>query len=406
MKAGKNCKIAVAGLGYVGLSLAVLLAKRHPVTAVDLDPERVDLVARGLSPLRDEDIESALRAGGLRLRATTDAESAYRDADFVVIAVPTSYDDRRGSFDMSAVDTVAEQIHRLNPRAALLIKSTVPVGYTAALRRRLGGANVLFSPEFLRETRALYDCLHPSRIILGGELSDPAQAEAARRFSELLLEGAEDENVPVLLMGSDEAEAVKLFSNAYLAMRVAFFNELDSYAETKGLDTGRIIRGVCLDGRIGGHYNNPSFGYGGYCLPKDTKQLQAAYRDIPEKLITAVVESNRSRKEFIAGQVLRRVRRPEGFGAVGVYRLTMKAGGDNFRQSSILDILDLLVKQGVPVLIYEPLLENVTSFRGCPVIRDLEEFFSRSELILANRAEPALDKVQSKVYTRDLFHLD
>ncbi len=392
-------------MGYVGLSLAVLLARRHEVCAVDVAAERVDKLNRGISPIADREIEAALAAGGLHLTATLDAGRAYRDAEYVIVAVPTNYDERCNHFDTSIVEGVVEEVMRVNPGAVAVIKSTVPVGYTASLRARLGWRNILFSPEFLREGRALYDNLHPSRIIVGADRDDPEMAERAGDFAELLKSGAERADVPVLRMGSTEAEAVKLFANTYLALRVSYFNELDTYAEQKGLDTRSIIDGVCLDPRIGGQYNNPSFGYGGYCLPKDTKQLLANYDDVPQRLIRAVVESNDARKDHIADEIVRRLGSAEG-STVGVYRLTMKANSDNFRQSAIRDVVERLGGRGVRVLIHEPTLGGIREFDGYRVENDFARFAADSDVIIANRWEPALSQVRGKVYTRDLFERD
>ena len=395
---GKSAmKIAVAGIGYVGLSLSVLLSQRHEVWAVDVLPEKVAMLNRKQSPIQDAEIEQYLAERPLHLQATTDAGQAYRDADFVIVATPTNYDDEKNYFDTAYVEEVIRTVRAVNPRALLVIKSTIPVGYTAAMREKYGTDRIFFSPEFLRESRALYDNLHPSRIIVGAPES---RREDARRFAELLREGALEENVPVLLCSSTEAEAVKLFANTYLALRVSFFNELDTYAQSKGLDTAAIINGVCLDPRIGGQYNNPSFGYGGYCLPKDTKQLLANYRDVPQNLIEAVVRSNQTRKEFIAEDVMQRHPR-----TVGVYRLTMKANSDNFRSSAILDVMEALRGKGVRVVIYEPVLRE-SSFCGFERVEDLARFKCGCDVILANRSTEELSDVAQKVYTRDVFHRD
>lgn len=390
-------KIAVAGIGYVGLSLSVLLAQHHEVWAVDVVPGKVEMLNRKQSPIRDAEIEQYLREAPLDLRATTDAEAAYRDADYVIVATPTNYDDEKDFFDTSYVEAVLQLVRKVAPGAVIVIKSTIPVGYTAAMREKYGTDRILFSPEFLRESRALYDNLHPSRIIVGAAESCRTEAE---RFAALLKEGSLEPVVPVLICSSTEAEAVKLFANTYLALRVSFFNELDTYAQSKGLDTAAIINGVCLDPRIGGQYNNPSFGYGGYCLPKDTKQLLANYRDIPQNLMEAVVRSNSTRKDFIAGEILKRAPR-----TVGVYRLTMKSNSDNFRSSAILDVMERLRGKGVEIVVYEPTL-TADSYCGYPRIAELTAFKRRCDVILANRVAAELADVTDKVYTRDIFHRD
>ena len=390
-------KIAVAGVGYVGLSLAVLLAQHHQVQAVSTTAAKVRLINRKKSPIQDAEIESYLATRTLDLTATLDKEAAYRDAQMVVIATPTNYDDERNFFDTSCVEDVIETVLRVNPGAMMVIKSTVPVGYTDSVRKKYGIDNILFSPEFLRESKALYDNLHPSRIVVGAY---PHQRDAAETFAHLLQEGAAEENIPVLICPPTEAEAVKLFANTYLAVRVAYFNELDTYAQSKGLDTEAIIRGVCLDPRIGGHYNNPSFGYGGYCLPKDTKQLLANYHDVPQNMIEAVVKSNATRKHFVAHQIL--ARHPK---TVGVYRLTMKSNSDNFRASAIQDVIKYLKAAGVEIVIYEPTLRE-DSFDGCRRIADLPAFKAAADVIVANRNAPELADVAEKVYTRDLFSRD